>query len=277
MDIAGRDAQESAFRRAVRDWWEFFGNSWGTLMAGIIVIAIAFLTLMWPGLGSDRQQFWALVIGEASFAAGSFAYYWQRAPFRQRNEARALVAELAKSGQLTITCGPPVYHKETGVPPYSEYIVIPALNIVNGTATPLDLDLDLEIKTHEVTFLQPIESGEIVNVYNSMPRECRGSQQLKQQLKISEGSRAVGFAAFCVDGMSLDIATEDWSNIVRLNLTVTDALLNVQIAEYEVWPSIWRDIFGRVTDAQPAVAASTPTPSPESIPGAASSPTPTTP
>jgi hypothetical protein len=88
MQVAGRNIDQSAFGRAMRDEWDFLGNAWGAMIAIAVGLAIAFLALIYPGYGSDHQQFVIFAAGEVAYIFVSLAFFWQRAPFRQRDEAR---------------------------------------------------------------------------------------------------------------------------------------------------------------------------------------------
>lgn len=244
---------ESAFRRARRDWWEFFGNAWGALVGLAVALLIGFVALVWPGMGTDHQQFGVLGIGETLFAIGSFAFYWQRAPFRQRDEVRARIIALTSRGnQIEVFSSYPVLHREAGVPPFGDYILVSGLNIINHTDGDLDCTLDLEIWIDgEVALLQHIESREIVNAPISLPNGNRGNQQLTEQIKITRGARAVGFAAFSVDFLTPEQVQMGMLAIDRLTLSVTDAIHNVQLTEHEVWPWQWRDLlFGAAHETE---------------------------
>ena len=120
------------------------------------------------------------------------------------------------------------------------------MQIINHGDRTLDCDLGLDVVIDGKGFFLSLENSEIVNLPNSLPTGQRGNRQLIEPLQIGPNSRAVGRAvvnseilpAGVLDNRDLDVFDE-------ITLEITDGLENVMVSRYEVWPSIWRDVFER--------------------------------
>jgi hypothetical protein len=254
--------KETTWRRGWRDAADFRHSHvffWGVEVVGAAVTAFTAGYYLVP---EDPSRFEATAYPAIGFVPGMMLSYLfilivtcTIAPLRQRNEARARVAELEEqlshdAEGVEISSSYPVPHKETGVAPYGDYILVPDLNIINRLDRTLDADLRLEITPKgEPTVNQVAESAEIINA----PASLKGhpaKRQLIDPVRIASQSREVGFAAFNVDGiLQPENIDEYWTGVERLNLVLYDAVHKLQIAEYEVWPSFWLEMSAKIAQA----------------------------
>jgi len=257
---------QTSWRRALSDSESFRHSGrffWGCEVLGAAAFAAIVTYFFLPNDPSRSESaiypLGGVVIGFA--AAYTLIYLWNlfRAPYRQRDEARMRAGQLEdamakRAAGVEVFCSYPVLHTEQGMPPYGDYILVPGLNIINHMDRPLDCNLSLEITVEGTTFLQNIESSEIVNAPSSLPRGLRGNRQLSEPMRIASDSREVGFAAFSVDIAPPGAVDAQWSRIERLNLIVDDAVNHVQVTEDEVWPSVWPEVFERAASQLPPIS-----------------------
>ena len=169
------------------------------------------------------------------------------APFRQRNEARDKVFDLlaTRDRKIEAVSSYPHFHTETGVPPLGEYLVIP-VTIYNRGDSRLDCDLGLDVTVEARTYMLSLENSEIANLPSSLPTTLRGQAQLTEPLVIERQSRAVGSAVFessiLPDGT---LEKKDLAVFDKIVLTITDGVEHTEVCSYEVWPSIWPEMFER--------------------------------
>ena len=239
---------QTAPRRAWEETKGVFHNPffWGIEIVGGAIVTAVVLNFAPFGLTGFLLSLYQ-VLAPVSYIVGIFALVLVarlvRAPYEQRNEARALLAGRA---EVVVTNSYPVLHRETSVRPYGDYILVSGLNITNHADSEIDCSLSLEIEINgEIAIRQPIESREIANAPVSLPEGNRGNRQLTEQIKIAKDSRAIGFAAFSMDLLSSsETFDEGMQAIDRLTLIVDDAVNNTQLIEHEVWPWQWRELLG---------------------------------
>jgi hypothetical protein len=184
-----------------------------------------------------------LAVGGVVWAVGLYGLVV--APFQMDQELRQRLSQFS-SKKLDISASFPLIYEETGVPPYGWYILIPALQITNRESPAIDIDLFLVVRLldHEVATMLTLENAELVNARQALPRGLQGDTQLRIPLRIEQGSRAVGFAGFGTDILpdGFDHSGNWLNSVAQITIEVVDGINNVQLMEYEVWPSIWPEI-----------------------------------
>jgi len=214
-----------------------FINALSLIGVALIAVAAFVFKLDFESVGVSFIAFAVLVLATHY---GSFVAYQT-----ERRRVTDLEAELAKRARVEVHCAYPVLHTEGGVQPFGDYILIPALNIINRTDRPVDCDLELEVElmVDGGTSLLPLESSEIVNARMSLPGTLKGNKQYMDPIRIASESRDVGFAAFRADEVHIPSEVDaEWSKVERMTLGIWDAVNHVQIAEHEVWPAMWLSI-----------------------------------
>ena len=234
----------------VRIWRNVLSQRWGVVPIVTFLLAlIGLYDLVLAQVLSEDARESIPTVGEALASIAPW-YVWMLAAAAVllggtlEGAYRVIDKLTTRSVDVEVISSYPVFHNETGVQPSDYYLLVGGLNIINHTGRELDCSLELEVRIEgEITVLQHIESSEIVNARLSLPEGLRGNQQLTEQIKIADGSRAVGFAAFTADFLTTEQIEEGVTAIDEMTLLVEDAVNLVALTQHEVWPWQWRDLL----------------------------------